>query len=86
VRGKIFATLPPQGGYLHVFVDEGESRAAAAEDPAAFEPLLWGQRLRGLRVRIAAAPDDRVMELIEESWRRRAPARLRAQWDQAMRG
>lgn len=86
VRGKIFATLPPNGDHLHVFVDEGESRAASAEDPAAFGPLLWGQRLRGLRVRIAAAPDDRVMELIEESWRRRAPARLRAEWDQTGRG
>ncbi len=86
VRGKIFATLPPDGRYLQVFVDEGESRAAAAEDPAAFELLLWGQRLRGVRVQITAAPDDRVMELIEESWRSRAPARLRAEWDQTGRG
>ena len=74
VRGKIFATVPPDGDYLHVFVDEGESRAAAAEDPAAFGLLMWGQRLRGVRVRINAAPADRVQELIEESWRRKAPA------------
>ena len=86
VLGKIFATVPPGGDYLHVFVDEGESRAAAAEDPAAYGLLLWGQRLRGLRVWIKAAPDDRVEELIEESWRRRAPARLRAEWEQARRG
>jgi hypothetical protein len=86
VRGKIFATVPADGDYLHVFVDEGESRAAAAEDPAAFGLLLWGQRLRGLRVRINAAPDDRVQELIEESWRRRAPARLRAEWEHVGRG
>ena len=64
-----------------MFVDEGEVRAAVAEDPAAFEPLLWGQRLRGLRIRIAAAPHHRVAELLEESWRRRAPARLAAEWD-----
>ena len=73
VRGKIFATVPPDDEHLHVFVDEGEVRAAVAEDPAAFEPLLWGQRLRGLRVRIA--------ELLEESWRRRAPVRLAAERD-----
>ena len=73
VRGKIFATVPPDDEHLHVFVDEGEVRAAVAEDPAAFEPLLWGQRLRGLRVRIA--------ELLEESWRRRAPARLAGERD-----
>ena len=86
VRGKIFATAPPGGEYLHVFVDEGEIRAAVAEDPAAFEPLLWGKRVRGVRVRIAAAPDERVAELLEESWHRKAPARLAAGRDQAGRG
>ena len=81
VRGKIFATVPPEGGLLHVFVDEGEISAAVAEDPAAFEPLRWGQRIRGLRIHVAAAPADRVAELLEESWRRKAPARLAAEWD-----
>jgi hypothetical protein len=81
VRGKIFATVPPDDEHLHVFVDEGEVRAAVAEDPAAFEPLLWGQRQRGLRIRIAAAPNDRIAELLEESLRRRAPARLAAERD-----
>ena len=71
--------------HLHVFVDEGEVRAAVAEDPAAFEPLLWGQRLRGLRIRIAVAPAHRIAELLEESWRRKAPARLATEWD-ARRG
>jgi hypothetical protein len=85
VRGKIFATVPPDDEHLHVFLDEAEVRAAVAEDPAAFEPLLWGQRLRGLRVRIAAAPAARIAELLEESWRRKAPARLAAEWD-ARRG
>src|SRR5215472_1001788 len=81
VRGKIFATVPPGDEHLHVFVDEGEVHAAVAEDPAAFEPLVWGQRLRGLRIRIAATSNDRVAELLEESWRRRAPVRLAAEWD-----
>ena len=85
VRGKIFATVPPDGEHLHVFVDEGEVHAAVAEDAAAFEPLMWGQRLRGLRVRVAAAPAPRIAELLEESWRRKAPARLAAEWD-ARRG
>jgi hypothetical protein len=81
VRGKIFATVPPDGGYLHVFVDELEVGASAAESPAAFEPLRWGQQVRGLRVRLAAAPDVRVMELLEEAWRRKAPKRLAAGFD-----
>ena len=81
VNGKIFATVPPGEAYLHVFVDEAETEASVAEDPTAFEPLMWGQRLRGLRIQLAAADDARLEELIEESWRRRAPARLLAQRD-----
>jgi hypothetical protein len=86
VRGKIFARVPPGDEYLHVFVDEGEINAAVAEDPAACEPLLWGNRVRGVRVRIAAASDDRVAELLEESWHRKAPARLAAEWERSGRG
>ena len=56
VRGKIFATAPPGGGWLNVFLDEDEASAYVAEDPAAFQPLYWGQRHRGLRVELAACP------------------------------
>jgi len=82
VRGKIFVTVPPAGDLLHVFVDEPEVDACVAEDPAAFEPLRWGTRVRGLRVRLAAAPAGRVQELIEDSWRGKAPRRLVAELDQ----
>jgi hypothetical protein len=78
VKGKIFATVPPGEKFLHLFVDEAEAETYVAEDPAAFAPLLWGQRTRGLRVNLAAADDARLEELIEESWRRKAPKRLLA--------
>jgi hypothetical protein len=81
VRGKIFATVPPDEQHLHVFIDEAESRACVAENPAAFEQLLWGSKTRGVRVNLAAASQDRVGELLEESWRRKAPARLIAVLD-----
>ena len=83
VRGKIFVTVPPDAGRLHVFVDEPEVDACVAEDPAAFEPLRWGQRIRGLRVDLAAAPAGRVQELIEDSWRRKAPRRVVTDFDRA---
>ena len=76
VRGKIFATVPPDGRHLHVFVDDQEVAAAVAENPAAFAPLRWGQRLRGLRIELAASTPGQLRELIEESWRRKAPRRL----------
>ena len=81
VRGKIFATVPPDEAHLHVFVEEGEARATVAEDPAAFEELWWGKQLRGVRVNLADAYAARVCELLEESWRRKAPKRLAAARD-----
>ena len=81
VRGKIFVTVPPDEVRLHVFVDDPEVDACVAEDPAAFEPLRWGQRVRGLRVDLAAAPAGRVQELIEDAWRRKAPKRMVADFE-----
>jgi len=83
VRGKIFATVPPDEAHLHVFVDEAEIEASVAENPAAFEPLRWGHRIRGLRIDLGPAPEGRVRELIEESWRRKAPKRLVADFDRS---
>jgi hypothetical protein len=81
VAGKIFATVPPDESRLHVFVEEPEISATVAEDPGAFEPLLWGKAVRGLRVLLAAAPAERVEELLAEAWRRRAPKRLVADYE-----
>jgi hypothetical protein len=81
VRDRIFATAPPDGSRLHVFVDEGEVRAAVAEDPGRFQELRWGRRLAGLRIDLPAAEPQRVYELLVEAWRRRAPRRLVAAFD-----
>lgn len=81
VLGKIFATAPPDGSRLHVFIDEGEIEACLAEDPRAYERLLWGRQVRGLRILLAAAPEERVRELLTEAWRRKAPRRLVAEYD-----
>ena len=74
--GRIFATVPPDGEHLHVFVDEHAARAVVAQDPAAFEELRWGKQLRGVRVNLPAADEATVLELLEEAWRRKAPKRL----------
>jgi hypothetical protein len=87
VRGKIFATATADEARLHVFVDESEVAATIAEHrgskPVPFEPLLWGERVRGLRITLAAAPADRVRELLAEAWRRKAGPRLVAQFGAA---
>jgi hypothetical protein len=84
VRGKIFVTVP-DGARLHVFVDPLAVAGYVAEDPAAFEPLRWGEKTRGLRVNLAAASAARVREVIEESWRRKAPKAVVAAFDEGRR-
>ena len=73
VRGKIFATMPPEGGRLHVFLSEPAVASYCAEFPAAVEELWWGKNLSGCRVLLRSADRALVREMLAESWRRRAP-------------
>ncbi|HUC04732.1 MAG TPA: MmcQ/YjbR family DNA-binding protein [Acidimicrobiales bacterium] len=79
VRGKIFATMPPEGGRVHVFVAPSDVEGYCAEYPAIVEELLWGAKVRGVRVELRSAPAALLRELLTEAWMGKAPARLRAQ-------
>jgi hypothetical protein len=78
VKGKIFATVPPEEKHLHVFVDGPVLDMLPAAQPKAYEKLFWGTRLAGLRVTLAAATPADVEELLRSAWRRRAPKKLAA--------
>lgn len=77
VRGKIFATVPPEGGHLHVFVAEEERELALAVDPEFLEKLRWGERVVGLRVTLAKAKPSVVTRLLAQAWTRKAPKSIR---------
>ena len=81
VRGKIYATVPPDGDHVHIFVDELQTKAMVAENPAAFEELWWGKKLSGIRVTLSKADEASVFELLEESWLMRAPADVLTKFD-----
>ncbi len=76
VKGKIFATVPPDEEHLHVFVDGPVLDVLPAAQPKAYEKLFWGKRLAGLRVTLASAKAVDVEELLRSAWRRRAPKKL----------
>jgi hypothetical protein len=76
VRGKIFATAPPEGEYLHVFVDDEQRETALAQEPDFLEPLVWDRQVRGLRVLLPAAKPEAVNALLMQAWARRAPKQL----------
>jgi hypothetical protein len=79
VKGKIFATVPLDGSYLNVFVDEPQREMMVAVDPAVYQALWWGQKVVGLRVEVSAAKPMDVEELLRTAWERKAPKSLRAQ-------
>jgi hypothetical protein len=76
VRGKIFATMPPEGGRLQVFLRDDDVASYCAEFPDAVEELWWGKKLSGCRIVLKHADTALVRELLSESWRRRAPKSL----------
>lgn len=76
VRGKIFATVPPEQTHLHVFVAEERREAALAVDPAACEKLKWGKKVVGLRLSLEASDEDFVKDLLESAWANKAPPAL----------
>jgi hypothetical protein len=78
IKGRIFATAPAGGEFLHIFVDENEVRASVAADPETFSELWWGKRLSGLRVTVASADAADVKELLTEAWLRKAPKKMAA--------
>jgi hypothetical protein len=81
VGGKIFATMPPEGDRVHVFVGPEEVAASCAEYPGVAEELWWGTRLSGCRVLLARADQQIVRELLTEAWRCKAPKKLLAASD-----
>ncbi len=78
VRGKIFATVPPSGDYLHIFVDDDQRAPLIAAEPDKYAPLHWGAKVVGLRVVLATANAATVNRLLLQSWLRKAPKRLAA--------
>jgi hypothetical protein len=77
VRGKIFATLPPEGEHLHLFLSDDERDLALSLAPDALEKLSWGKRVVGLRVTLKKAQRKMVTRLLTQAWTQKAPKTLR---------
>ena len=75
VAGKIFVTVPPEGDVIHVFVDEDDRERTLALYPEWAEKLLWGGKVRGLRITLASAAAPAVKALILRAYETRARKR-----------
>jgi hypothetical protein len=75
VKGKIFATVAPDGSHLNVFVDDDQRELMVAVDPKVYETLKWG-RTGYLHVHLPAARATDVKALLRAAWERKAPKKL----------
>jgi hypothetical protein len=81
VKGKVFATLAPDGSFLNVFVEDAQREMMTAVDPKAYESLWWGKKIAYLHVHLAAAKARDVGALLRSAWECKAPKKLLAQHD-----
>jgi hypothetical protein len=72
----MFATAPPDGSYLHVFVGDQHREPALAMYSEWLGKLLWGGKVIGLRIELATADADAVKDLIRSAWLTKAPKTL----------
>jgi len=78
VKGNIIATAPLDGAFLHVFVAD-EDRDPAIELHSQFiEKLLWGGKVRGLKIRLVKADPGAAGETQETAGRDKRLNRLAA--------
>ena len=71
VRGRIYATAPAEGGFLHVFVDEEDRDRLVRLQPEVCEKLGWRRKVVGLRVDLRRARPEDVEALLRAAWRRK---------------
>ena len=76
VRGKIFATVPPDGRHVHIFIGDEDREPALELHPEFLEKLLWGGKVVGVRCILAKADAEVVKALLRQAWRRKAPKAL----------
>jgi hypothetical protein len=76
VCGRIFVTIAPDAQFAQIFVGEEEREAALALHADFVEKLVWGSKVRGLRVCLARAASSVVNGLVRTAWKRKAPKAL----------
>jgi hypothetical protein len=83
VRKKSFARIREDGETLVVMVDLGEKEMLMRAEPEVFFETPHYHGYPAVLVRLASIPEDELAEVLEDSWRRKAPKRLVKQRDEA---
>jgi hypothetical protein len=84
VKDKLFARIREEGDVLVVWCgDVGEKEALIASEPEKFFTTPHYDGHPTVLVRFGAVDTDELTELLTESWRSRAPKRVRAAFDRS---
>ena len=75
VAGRIYATLW-DAEHMNVMLDDHGIRTAVQAHPGECEEVWWGKRLAAVRVTLASTDADLLVELLNDAWEGKAPARL----------
>lgn len=81
VKGKVMIVLQKGETHSLVFISENDAKKAVAEDSSVFEECWKGGKLTGVRVDLGKVSTKRLNELVEASWRSKAPKKLIADFD-----
>jgi hypothetical protein len=82
VKDRLFARIHNEGDLLVVWTsDLGEKEALMASEPEKFTSTPHYDGHVTVLVRMGAVDPDELLEILTESWRLRAPARLLAAFD-----
>ena len=76
VRNKIFATLWPDDSRAVVFTDPGRHDGLLRDHPDSFSLNGWSKKYGALNVHLKHITKARFLELVLESWKRKAPKTL----------
>jgi hypothetical protein len=82
VRDKIFVIMGPDGSQASVKATLEAQQALVSSDPETFSVSHYTGRFGWTTVDLARADPDELRELIEDAWRRTAPKKLVAAFDQ----
>jgi hypothetical protein len=83
VRKKLFARLREDSEHLVLFVDFMEREALVQSSPEVFSVTPHYVDWPMVLIRLDRVDADELAELVIESWRRRAPKRLVAEYDES---
>ena len=78
IGGKMVATAPPGGEFLHIFLDEEERTSSLERYPDFLEELYWGKRAIGVRVLLSAARAEVIRKLIETAYAAKSAKKAKA--------